>query len=54
MAGDIFSKNHELVQLEQNCLLRSAPNMTHASKSVLEAMHSIGIEFSRACKLMEK
>ncbi|KAH6787265.1 hypothetical protein C2S52_006817 [Perilla frutescens var. hirtella] len=45
--------NHELVPMDQSYLLRSARHLSHAKKSILEAMHSVGIGVSRACKFME-
>ncbi|KAH6806027.1 hypothetical protein C2S51_030858 [Perilla frutescens var. frutescens] len=45
--------NHELVPPEQSYLLRSYRKLSHAKKSVLEAMHAAGIGISRACKFME-
>lgn len=46
--------NHELVPFEQSYLLRSARNLSHAKKSVLEALNAAGIGVSKACRFMEK
>ncbi|KAH6780106.1 hypothetical protein C2S52_011343 [Perilla frutescens var. hirtella] len=46
--------NHELVNPDQSYLLRSARQLCNAKKSILEALHSVGIPVTRACKFMER
>lgn len=46
--------NHELVPVRDSYLLRSSRNMSHAKKSVLEALTGAGIGVSRAYRFMEK
>lgn len=46
--------NHELVPFEQSYLLRSARNLSHAKKSVLEALNASGIGVSKAFVLWRK
>ncbi|KAH6797120.1 hypothetical protein C2S52_021674 [Perilla frutescens var. hirtella] len=46
--------NHELLSPDQSYLLRLARNMSHAKKSILEALNSAGIGVSRAFRYMEK
>lgn len=52
----VFRKdhNHELLNPEQSYLLRSARNLSHAKKSIVEALHGAGIGISRVCHFMEK
>ncbi|XP_057770840.1 protein FAR1-RELATED SEQUENCE 5-like [Salvia miltiorrhiza] len=46
--------NHELVSPDQCYTLRSARQMSHAKKSVLDALRSVGIKISSAYRFMEK
>ncbi|XP_073026783.1 uncharacterized protein [Primulina eburnea] len=45
--------NHEMFASDQNHLLRSACNISHAKKSTLEAMVNVGISVSNVVSFME-
>lgn len=46
--------NHRLVPIRESYLLRSSCCLSHAKKSILEALNAIGIGVSRAYRFMEK